>query len=121
MGKGSGPAVRVAGLSKTYPGGVEAVRGVDFAVEPGEVFGLIGPNGAGKSTTVGMLTTAVVPSAGRAWVAGFDVAAEPIQARRHSAVVTQDPAVDRRCRAGATSRSTPACGGWPIPPPASPR
>ena len=95
MGKGSGPAVRVAGLSKTYPGGVEAVRGVDFAVEPGEVFGLIGPNGAGKSTTVGMLTTAVVPSAGRAWVAGFDVAAEPIQARRHSAVVTQDPAVDR--------------------------
>jgi ABC-2 type transport system ATP-binding protein len=87
--------VRVEGLSKTYPGGVDAVNGVDFVVEPGEVFGLIGPNGAGKSTTVGMLTTTVVPTAGRAWVASFDVAAEPIQVRRRSAVVTQDPAVDR--------------------------
>jgi ABC-2 type transport system ATP-binding protein len=87
--------VRVEGLSKTYPGGVDAVQGVEFTVEPGEVFGLIGPNGAGKSTTIGMLTTTVVPSAGRAWVAGFDVVTEPIRARRWSAVVSQDPAVDR--------------------------
>src|SRR3977135_2827479 len=60
--------VEVQDLSKTYPGGVEAVRGIDFDVSPGEVFGLLGPNGAGKSTTIGMLTTAIAPPTGRARV-----------------------------------------------------
>jgi ABC-2 type transport system ATP-binding protein len=81
-------------LSKTYPGGAEAVRTVDFEVQAGEVFGLIGPNGAGKSTTIGMLTTTVAPTAGRARLAGFDVAREPVRARQVSAVVNQGPAVD---------------------------
>jgi len=88
------PAVEVRGLRKTYPGGVEAVKGIDFTVAAGEVFGLLGPNGAGKSTTVGMLTTAIVPSAGSARVAGFDVAREPLAAREASSVVFQDPVVD---------------------------
>jgi ABC-2 type transport system ATP-binding protein len=95
MSEASGPAVEVDGLSKSYPGGVEAVRGISFVVAPGEVFGLLGPNGAGKSTTIGMLTTTVAPTSGRARLAGFDVAIQPIQARQASAVVTQDPAVDR--------------------------
>ncbi len=88
-------AIRVEHLTKTYPGGVEAVKGIDFAVPPGEVFGLLGPNGAGKSTTVGMLTTTIVPTSGRAYVAGFDVASHPIDARQASAVVFQEPVVDR--------------------------
>jgi ABC-2 type transport system ATP-binding protein len=88
-------AVRVENLAKTYPGGVEAVQGIDFAVPPGEVFGLLGPNGAGKSTTVGMLTTTIAPTSGRARVASFDVATDPIAARRASAVVFQEPVVDR--------------------------
>ena len=88
-------AIRVEALAKTYPGGVEAVKGIDFAVPPGEVFGLLGPNGAGKSTTVGMLTTTIAPTAGRAEVAGFDVALDPIGARQASAVVFQEPVVDR--------------------------
>ena len=54
--------IEVRGLGKTYPGGVEAVQGIDFDVSPGEVFGLLGPNGAGKSTTIGMLTTTVRPT-----------------------------------------------------------
>jgi ABC-2 type transport system ATP-binding protein len=88
-------AVAVRGLRKTWPGGVEAVAGVDFDVAPGEVFGLLGPNGAGKSTTIGMLTTTVVPTAGRAFVAGHDVAGDPLAARAASAVVFQDAVVDR--------------------------
>ena len=63
------PAVEVRGLTKTYPGGVQAVRGIDFRVAPGEVFGLLGPNGAGKSTTIGMLTTTIKPSGGSARLA----------------------------------------------------
>ncbi len=88
-------AVDVRGLSKTYPGGVEAVRGIDFDVAHGEVFGLLGPNGAGKSTTVGMLTTTVTPTAGSAVIAGHDVVAEPLAARAVSSVVFQEPVVDR--------------------------
>jgi ABC-2 type transport system ATP-binding protein len=88
------PAISVAGLSKTYPGGVEAVRGISFDVARGEVFGLLGPNGAGKSTTVGMLTTAIAPTAGTAHVAGFDVAVDPLAARLVSSVVFQETVLD---------------------------
>jgi ABC-2 type transport system ATP-binding protein len=87
--------IEVEGLRKIYPGGVEAVKGVDFDVAPGEVFGLLGPNGAGKSTTVGMLTTTVLPTSGTARLAGFDVAREPLAARRVSSVVFQDSVLDR--------------------------
>jgi ABC-2 type transport system ATP-binding protein len=88
------PTVEVIGLKKTYPGGVEAVRGIDFTVGPGEVFGLLGPNGAGKSTTIGMLTTTVAPSAGTARLVGYDVAKQPLLARSVSSVVFQEPVVD---------------------------
>jgi ABC-2 type transport system ATP-binding protein len=88
------PAIEVEDLRKTYPGGVDAVKGIDFAVAPGEVFGLLGPNGAGKSTTIGMLTTTVAPTGGRARLAGFDVARQPLLARGVSSVVFQDAVVD---------------------------
>jgi ABC-2 type transport system ATP-binding protein len=87
-------AIEAKGLRKIYPGGVEAVKGVDFEVEDGEVFGLLGPNGAGKSTTVGMLTTTVAPTSGTATVGGHDVARHPLLARSVSSVVFQDAVVD---------------------------
>jgi ABC-2 type transport system ATP-binding protein len=87
--------IEVRKLRKIYPGGVEAVKGIDFDVAAGEVFGLLGPNGAGKSTTIGMLTTTIAPTSGTARLAGFDVVSEPIAARRVSSVVFQEPVVDR--------------------------
>ncbi len=93
---GTAPAVEVRDLVKRYPKGrVNAVDGVSFAVTPGEVFGLLGPNGAGKTTTVGVLTTRVRPTGGVAWVAGVDVAADPVRARRLVAVVPQRNNLDR--------------------------
>jgi len=87
--------IEVESLTKVYPGGVQAVREIDFTVEPGEVFALLGPNGAGKSTTIGMLTTTVEPTSGRARLAGYDVATEPLAARGVSSVVFQESVVDR--------------------------
>ena len=94
-------AIEAEGLSKVYPGGVQAVKHVDFEVNEGEVFGLLGPNGAGKSTTVGMLTTTVVPTSGVAHVGGHDVVRHPLLARSVSSVVFQDAVVD----AGLTGRA----------------
>lgn len=90
------PAVEVTDLVKRYPkASTNAVDGVSFAVAPGEVFGLLGPNGAGKTTTVGVLTTRVRKTSGRATVAGIDVHADPVSARRLLGVVPQRPNLDR--------------------------
>ena len=82
-------------LVKTYPGDVQAVKGISFSVQAGEAFGLLGPNGAGKTTTIGMLNSTVTPSAGRALLGGRDVARDPIGTRAISSVVFQDAVVDR--------------------------
>jgi ABC-2 type transport system ATP-binding protein len=95
------PAIEVRALRKIYPGGVEAVKGIDFEVSAGEVFGLLGPNGAGKSTTIGMLTTTVVPTSGVARLGGYDVVTQPLQARSVSSVVFQEAVVD----SGLTGRA----------------
>ena len=88
------PAIEVRRLVKTYPGGVQALRGLDFTVEPGTVFGLLGPNGAGKSTTVKILTTLTRPDSGGATVAGIDVVERPDLVRRAIGCVAQRSGVD---------------------------
>ena len=90
---GHGSAITVNGLAKSF-GEVQAVRGVDFEVATGEVFGFLGPNGAGKSTTINMLCTLLRPSAGSATVAGYDVVHERDDVRRHIGLVFQDPTLD---------------------------
>jgi ABC-2 type transport system ATP-binding protein len=90
----SHPAVAAEGLTKTYRGNVQALKGVTFSVRPGTVFALLGPNGAGKSTIVKILTTLSRPTAGRASVGGRDVLSEPERVRRVIGLVAQKSAVD---------------------------
>ncbi|MFC4536792.1 ATP-binding cassette domain-containing protein [Sphaerisporangium dianthi] len=87
------PAVAVRGLRKSY-GDFEAVKGIDFEVRPGEVFGFLGPNGAGKTTTISMLCTLARPTGGHAAVAGHDVVKERDEVRRNIGLVFQDPTLD---------------------------
>jgi ABC-2 type transport system ATP-binding protein len=73
---------------------VVALESLSLEVEPGEVFGLLGPNGAGKSTTVGILTTQIRPTSGRAWVGAHDVARERVPVKKLIGVVPQRPNLD---------------------------
>jgi len=87
------PAIVVEGLQRSF-GEVLAVQGVDLAVEEGEIFGFLGPNGAGKTTTVRMLTTLLLPTGGRATVAGHDVVKQARAVRASIGVALQEAALD---------------------------
>src|SRR5882757_3011088 len=88
------PAIEATGLTRTFKGGIDAVRGVDVRVPEGEVFGFLGPNGAGKSTTIRMLCTLLPPSSGTATVAGYDVVADGDDVRRSIGVALQEIGLD---------------------------
>src|SRR6478752_5889466 len=87
-------AVEVRSLSRTFKGGVEAVRNIDLSVARGEIFGFLGPNGAGKTTTVRILCTLLPPSAGSARVTGVDVVADAAEVRRRIGVALQEIGLD---------------------------
>src|ERR1044071_7553926 len=82
---------------------IEAVRGINFAVEPGELFGLLGPNGAGKTTTIKMLITLLIPTGGEARVLGLDVVKQAREVRRRIGYVLS-PASSSDC----SGRTAPA-------------
>ncbi|TDD63544.1 ATP-binding cassette domain-containing protein [Actinomadura darangshiensis] len=89
--------IEARGLARTFTGGhaaVEAVRGVDLSVAPGEIVGFLGPNGAGKTTTLRMLTTLLAPTAGTASVAGCDLRTDPAGVRRGIGYVAQGGGTD---------------------------
>ncbi|MGH3928237.1 MAG: ATP-binding cassette domain-containing protein, partial [Pseudonocardiaceae bacterium] len=84
--------IHACGLTRSFRirhGVVEAVRGVDIDVTPGELVGFLGPNGAGKTTTLRMLTTLLTPTAGSATVAGCDLLTDPVGVRRRIGYVGQ--------------------------------
>jgi len=95
--------IQARGLEKVY-GGRPVVRGLTFAVEPGEVLGLVGPNGAGKTTTLRMLATTLRPTRGTATVAGYDVVREPLLVRAHVGVLPTDPGLYGRLTAAENLR-----------------
>ena len=76
------PAIEARGLSKTYPNGVQALVGLDLAVDQGEVFGYLGPNGAGKSTTIRLLLDLIRPTGGSAAILAQDTRSQSVEARR---------------------------------------
>ncbi|MBC8070655.1 MAG: ABC transporter ATP-binding protein [Deltaproteobacteria bacterium] len=83
------PLIWTQSVCVEYPDGTRAVDGLDLEVASGMVFGLLGANGAGKSTTIRLLLGLVSPTAGRAEIAGIDVARSPIAARRACAYVPE--------------------------------
>jgi ABC-2 type transport system ATP-binding protein len=97
MANDTTPVIRTRDLRKTFKsrgGPVEAVRGVDLVVKPGEIFGFLGPNGAGKTTTLRMLATLIAPTAGTATVAGADLIRQPQLVRERIGYVPQGGSTD---------------------------
>ncbi|NTU62656.1 MAG: ATP-binding cassette domain-containing protein [Chloroflexi bacterium] len=84
--------LEVDNLVKKY-GDFEAVKGISFTVEEGEVFGLLGPNGAGKTQTISMLTSVIEPTSGTARIGGFDIRTQRDQAKKINGLVPQDLAL----------------------------
>jgi ABC-2 type transport system ATP-binding protein len=102
------PIVQVTDLRKRY-GQIEAVRGISFFVEPGEVFGMLGPNGAGKTTTVEILEGLRKADRGSATVAGVDVFSDPAGVKRRIGVQLQASAFPDNLTARETVRFFAAC------------
>jgi ABC-2 type transport system ATP-binding protein len=92
--------LRATGLGRRFDG-LWAIRGVDLAVDRGEVLGLLGPNGAGKTTTVRMLTALIRPTEGTAAVEGFDVREQPDAVRARIGILTETPGLYDKLSAGA--------------------
>lgn len=83
-------ALDIRKLSKTYPNGVQAVKGIDLTVKTGDFFALLGANGAGKSTTIGLITSLVNKTSGTITICGYDLNKEPEQAKSCLGLVPQE-------------------------------
>lgn len=83
-------ALDIKGLTKTYKGGVKALKGVDLSVQEGDFFALLGPNGAGKSTTIGIISSLVNQTGGTVSVFGYDLTTQKEQAKACIGLVPQE-------------------------------
>jgi ABC-2 type transport system ATP-binding protein len=96
--RGSSAAIRIEDLRHSY-GKRAALNGISFDVAAGEIFALLGPNGSGKTTLFRILSTLMLPTGGRALIAGFDAARQPVEVRRRIGVVFQAQSVDTKLTA----------------------
>ncbi|CAM3847430.1 daunorubicin resistance protein DrrA family ABC transporter ATP-binding protein [Alkalicoccus chagannorensis] len=92
------PIISVRGLRKNYKK-TEAVKGIDFDVEEGEIFGFLGPNGAGKSTTINMICTMINPTSGSITINGYDVASQKARVRESIGIIFQENTLDEKLTA----------------------
>lgn len=83
-------ALELEKLTKTYAGGVQALKGIDLNVEAGDFYALLGPNGAGKSTTIGIMSSLVNKTAGKVRVFGYDLQQDVVNAKRQLGLVPQE-------------------------------
>ena len=83
-------ALEITQLTKTYMGGVQALRGIDLHVEAGDFYALLGPNGAGKSTTIGIISSLVNKTSGKVQVFGYDIDNDIVNAKRQLGLVPQE-------------------------------
>jgi len=83
-------ALTITGLTKTYQGGFEALKGIDLTVEAGDFYALLGPNGAGRSTTIGIISSLVNKTQGQVEVFGFNIDTDLVQAKQHIGLVPQE-------------------------------
>jgi ABC-2 type transport system ATP-binding protein len=102
--------IRLEGVTKAY-GSFTAVHPLDLHVRPGELFGFLGPNGAGKTTTMRMVTGVLRPNAGRITIAGHDMLADPVTAKRHIGYIPDRPALYEKLTGGEFLRFTSGLWG----------
>src|SRR5215218_4232436 len=88
------PIIAISNLSKTYASGFEALKGIDLAIRPGEIFALLGPNGAGKTTLISIVCGIVNPTAGTVTADGHDIIADYRAARAKIGLVPQELTTD---------------------------
>lgn len=92
------PVITVSNLTKTYKK-VDAVKGINFEVEEGEIFGFLGPNGAGKSTTINMICTMLAPTSGEITINGFDANKQKNRVRESIGIIFQENTLDEKLTA----------------------
>jgi ABC-2 type transport system ATP-binding protein len=92
------PIIKVTGLKKSFKK-KEAVKGLDFEVQEGEIFGFLGPNGAGKSTTINMICTMLAPSEGSIIINGYDVSKQKDKVRESIGIIFQENTLDKKLTA----------------------
>jgi ABC-2 type transport system ATP-binding protein len=107
---GNPPLLELTGLEKAY-GRFRAVKGIDLAVEPGEIFGFLGPNGAGKTTTIRMIAGILQPTAGTIRISGVDLLSDPGTARRMMGYIPDRPFLYEKLSGGEFLRFVAALWG----------
>ncbi len=110
------PILSIANLTKTYAGGVEALRRVDLTIDKGEIFALLGPNGAGKTTLISVVCGIVTPTTGTVLADGHDIVRDYREARRKIGLVPQELTTDAFETVWATVRFSRGLFGRPPDP-----
>ena len=109
------PVIAIRGLTKTYAGGFEALKGVDLEIRQGEIFGLLGPNGAGKTTTFKMTVGLINPNSGTVFLHEQDITQLPMykRARKGMGYLSQEPSIFQQMTVLENIKAILEANGYP--------